>query len=268
MTRLESRLGARLLNRTTRRLSLTSDGEVFLERTRRILEAIEVAEGEITAGRRMAQGHLRVHAFPTLAVDHLSAVLPDFLVRYPRITFEFLVTNRVVDHLGDNIDLAFHVGRLPDSAFVARKIADLTQVVCASPGYLARHGTPRHPRDLRQHVCLTLSHVPDARKWSFDVAGETIEVEVSGPVVADSAHMLQRLAINGAGIVRFGDIIVAQAIREGRLIPLFEDFQRPDSFPLWVSFLPGRQRTPRIKAFLDFLSERFGSAPWRTGRER
>jgi DNA-binding transcriptional LysR family regulator len=266
MSRLETRLGARLLNRTTRRLSLTADGEIFLARARGILEAIEAAEGEIAAGRRMAQGHLRVHAFPTLAVEHLSAVLPDFLARHPRITFEFLVTNRAVEHVGDNIDLAFHVGRLPNSGFVARKIADLTQVVCASPSYLARHGTPRHPRELARHACLTLSHIPDARKWTFNLAGEAVEVEVNGPVAADSAHMLQRLAINGAGIVRFGDIIVANAIREGRLVPLFEDLQNPDNLPLWITFLPGRQRTPRVKAFLDFLSEKFATTPWRTGR--
>jgi DNA-binding transcriptional LysR family regulator len=266
MTRLESRLGVRLLIRTTRRLALTAEGEVFLDRSRKIIDAIESAENEISSTRRMAQGHLRVHAFPTFAVDHLSGVLPEFLARYPRITFEFLVTNRVVDLVDDNIDLALRVGPLGDSGFVARKISDLTQVVCASPGYLAGHGVPVHPQDLAQHACLTLSHVPDARTWQFNVGEETVHVEVNGPVVADSAHMLLRLAISGTGIIRFGDIIVAQALRDGRLVPLLEDWQQPASFPLWATFLPGRQRAPRVKAFLDFLMERFGTAPWRTSR--
>lgn len=268
MTRLESRLGVRLLNRTTRRLALTAEGEVFLDRSRKILDAIEAAESEIVSSRRAVQGHLRVHAFPTFAVDHLSAVVPEFLVRYPHITFEFVVTNRVVDLVKDNVDVAFRVGPLSDSALVARKIADLTQVVCASPAYLARNGTPAHPRDLAQHACLTLSHVPNSRKWSFKVRGEAIQVEVSGPVIADSAHMLLRLAINGAGIIRFGDIIVAEAIRDGRLIALLENLQQPESFPLWATFPPGRQRTPRVKAFVDFLMERFGAAPWRTNRRK
>jgi DNA-binding transcriptional LysR family regulator len=266
VTRLESRLGVRLLNRTTRRLALTAEGEVFLDRSRKILDAIEAAESEIASSRRAAQGHLRVHAFPTFAVDHLSAVLPDFLVRYPRITFEFLVTNRVIDLVDDDIDVALRVGPLGESTFVARKIADLTQVVCASPAYLARHGTPTHPRDLTQHACLTLSHVPNSRRWSFDVRGEAMQIEVNGPVIADSAHMLLRLAINCAGIVRFGDIIVAQAIRDGRLVPVLESLQQRESFPLWAIFQPGRQRAPRVKAFLDFLMERFGTAPWRTKR--
>jgi len=264
MTRLESRLGVRLLNRTTRQLALTAEGEIFLDRSRKILDAIEAAESEVASTRRAAQGHLRVHAFPTFAVDHLSAVLPEFLARYPRITFEFLVTNRVVDLVDDNIDVALRVGPLRDSSFVTRKIADLTQIVCASPPYLARHGTPADPRELARHACLTLSHVPDARTWAFNIAGETVKVAVNGPVTADSAHMLLRLAINGAGIIRFGYIIVAQAIQDGRLVPLLEDVQQPESFPLWAMFLPGRQRTPRIKAFLDFLTERFGAAPWRT----
>jgi DNA-binding transcriptional LysR family regulator len=266
VTRLESRLGVRLLNRTTRRLALTAEGEVFLDRSRKILDAIEAAESEIASSRRAAQGHLRVHAFPTFAVDHLSVVLPEFLARYPRITFEFLVTNRVIDLVDDNIDIALRVGPLGESTFVARKISDLTQVVCASPTYLAKHGTPTHPRDLAQHACLTLSHVPNSRRWSFDVRGEAMQIEVNGPVIADSAHMLVRLAINGAGIVRFGDIIVAQAIQDGRLIPVLESLQQRESFPLWAIVQPGRQRAPRVKAFVDFLMERFDTAPWRTKR--
>lgn len=268
ITRLESRLGVRLFNRTTRRLALTVEGELFLDRSRKILDAIEAAESEVAATRRAAQGHLRVHAFPTFAVDHLSAALPDFLSRYPRITFEFLVTNRVVDLLDDNIDVALRVGPLSDGAFVARKITDLTQVVCASPAYLARHGTPAEPSELSHHACLTLSHVPHARLWSFNVTGKVITVKVGGPIIADSAHMLLKLAINGAGIIRFGDIIVAEAIRDGKLIPLLTSWQQTDSFPLSAIFLTGRQRTPRVKVFLDFLMERFGDTPWRAPRHR
>jgi DNA-binding transcriptional LysR family regulator len=266
MTRLESRLGVRLLDRTTRRLALTAEGEVFLDRSLRILDAIEAAENEISSTRRAAQGHLRVHAFPSFAVDHLSAVLPEFLARYPRITFNFLVTNRVVDLVDDNIDVALRVGPLGDPGYAALKIAGLTQVVCASPAYLAKHGTPVQPHDLARHVCLTLSNIPNSRVWSFDVTGETVDVEVNGPVVADSAHMLLRLAVSGAGIIRFGDIIVTQAIRDGRLVPLMENLQQPGSFPLWAIFQRRRQRTPRVKAFLDFLLERFATAPWRANR--
>ena len=266
ITRLESRLGARLLNRTTRRLALTAEGEVFLDRARTILDAIEAAEAEIISARRGPQGHLRVHAFPTFAVDHLSPALPDFLARYPRVSFEFVVTNREVSLIDDNIDIALQVGPLGKSPFVARKIADLTQVVCASPAYLARHGRPAHPSDLARHSCLTLSHVPASRVWPFTAGGDAVRVEVAGPAAADSAHMLLRLAIGGLGIIRFGDIVVAQAIRDGLLVPVLEDWQEAGNFPLWALHRAGRQRIPRVKAFLDFLMERFAAAPWRTRR--
>jgi DNA-binding transcriptional LysR family regulator len=268
VTRLELRLGVRLINRTTRRLALTAEGEIYLKRSRDILRAIESAEAEIASARLSPRGHLRVHAFPTFAVDHLSAALPDFLARYPRITFEFLVTNRLIDLIGDNVDIALRVGPLNDSSLIACKIVDLTQVVCASPKYLAAHGRPLRPSDLTRHACLTLSHFPGSTSWPFRVDGELVQVEVKSPVAADSAHMLLKLAIEGVGIIRFGDIIVARAIQEGLLEPLLEGFQEPESFPMWAILPPGRQRTPKVKVFLDFLMERFGSAPWRskTGR--
>jgi len=262
ITRLESRLGAHLIIRTTRRLALTAEGDLFLDRCRKILDAIEAAEAEVASGRRGPHGHLRVHAFPTFAVDHLSAALPHFLARYPRITFEFVVTNREVDLVHDNIDIALQVGPLGKSSFVARKIADLTQIVCASPAYLARHGRPTHPSHLAQHACLTLSHIPGSRTWPFVSGSETVRVEVGGPIAADSAHMLLRLAIGGAGIIRFGDIIVAKAIRDGQLLPLLENWQEPGRFPLWALHKAGGHRTPRIKVFVDFLAEHFGKLPW------
>ncbi len=268
ITRLELRLGVRLINRTTRRLALTAEGEIYLDRSRDILRAIEAAEADIASARLSPRGHLRVHAFPTFAVDHLSSALPDFLARYPRITCEFLVTNRLVDLIADNVDVALQVGPLNDSTLVARKIVDLTQVVCASPKYLAEHGRPVQPSDLARHACLTLSHIPGSTTWPFWVNGELVQVHVKGPVAADSAHMLLRLAIEGVGIIRFGDIIVARAIQQGHLESLLQNVQESEKYPLWAILPPGRQRTPKVKVFLDFLMERFGSAPWRSKRSK
>src|SRR5438552_2031966 len=121
ITRLEHRLGVRLINRTTRRLALTAEGEIYLERAREILGAIEAVETEVSSGGLAPRGHLRVHALPAIAVDHISPVLPNFLARYPQITFDFLVTNRVVDVIGENVDIALRVGKLNDSTLVARK---------------------------------------------------------------------------------------------------------------------------------------------------
>jgi DNA-binding transcriptional LysR family regulator len=186
LTRLELRLGVRLINRTTRRLALTPEGEIYLARSREILDAIDAVEAEIGSARLSPRGHLRVHAFPAFAVDHLAPALPEFLARNPHVTFEFLVTNRFVDLIGENVDIALRVGHLSDSTLVARKIVDLTQVVCASPKYLARHGRPVRPSDLVQHACLTLGHIPGSATWPFRVDGEIIRVDVKGPLAADT----------------------------------------------------------------------------------
>lgn len=263
ITRLELRLGVRLINRTTRRLALTPEGEIYLDRSRDILRAVEAAEAEIASARLSPRGHLRVHAFPAFAVDHLAPALPDFLARYPHVTFEFLVTNRFVDLIVENVDIALRVGQLNDSTLVACKIVDLTQIVCASPKYLAAHGRPVQPSDLAEHSCLTLSHIPGSATWPFRVSGELVRIDVKGSVAADSGHMLLRLAIEGAGIVRLGDNVVADAIQEGLLEPVLQDLQEPENYPLWALLPPGRQRTPKVRVFLDFLIERFGSAAWR-----
>jgi DNA-binding transcriptional LysR family regulator len=263
ITRLEQRLGVRLVNRTTRQLALTAEGETYLERIREILDAIEIAESEIAATRSSPRGHLRVHTLPLLAADHLGPALPKFLARYPHITLDFLITNRVVDLIGENVDIALRTGHLNDSTLVARKIVDLRQVICASPKYLARRGRPSQPSDLAQHSCLTFSRIPGSAAWSFRVDGKQVSVNVKGRIGADSAGMLLRLAIEGAGIVRLGEIAVAGPIRKGLLKPLLQDFQEPESYPLWAVLPPGRQRTPKIEVFLEFLSDQFGKAPWR-----
>jgi DNA-binding transcriptional LysR family regulator len=263
ISRLEARLGVRLINRTTRRLALTAEGEIYLAHAREILAAIEAAESDVASARLSPRGHLRVHAFPVVAVHHLVPVLPDFLKRYPQITFDFLVTNRIVDILGENVDISLRMGALDDSALVARKIVDLRRIVCASPGYLARHGRPVRPADLAHHSCLTLSRNPGAATWPFRFNGELVQIDVKGTVSADSADMLLGLAIEGAGILRISEHVVAEAIEKGQLEPLLQNVQDPEKYPLWGLLPPGRHQAPKVRAFLDFLIERLGSAPWR-----
>jgi DNA-binding transcriptional LysR family regulator len=191
--------------------------------------------------------------------------LAGFFDALPQITFDFLVTNRIVDIVGENVDISLRIGGLNDSALVARKIIDLTRVVCASPSYLARHGRPVRPADLVHHSCLTLSRNPGLATWPFRLGGELMQVDVKGRVSADSADMLLRLAIEGAGILRLSEHVVADAIQKEWLEPLLQDVQDPEKYPLWALFPSGRHQAPKVKAFLDFLIERLGSAPWRIG---
>jgi DNA-binding transcriptional LysR family regulator len=264
VSRLESRLGVRLINRTTRQLALTAEGATYLKRSREILAAIEMVESELASARTSPRGHLRVHAPPVMIGDHFASVLPEFLARHPRMTVEFLVANRVVDLVAENVDIAMRTGDLPDSSLVARKIIDLTQIVCASPDYLARHGRPMSPSDLVQHPCLTLSSIPSPETWLFDDGEKRLAVQVSGPVSADSSDVLVRLAVAGMGIVRLGELAVARALTNGSLVPLLQDLQVQEGYPLWALLPPGKQRSPKVKAFLEFLAETLGRSPWRT----
>jgi DNA-binding transcriptional LysR family regulator len=268
ITRLEQRLGVRLINRTTRRLALTAEGEIYLDRVREILGAIEAAESEIASAHASPRGHLRVHTFPVIAAHELAPALPEFLARHPHITFDFMVTNRSVDLVGENVDVSLRMGPLEDSGLVARKIVDLRRVVCASPAYLARHGRPAEPADLGRHACLTLSRNPGSASWPFRVDGELVRIDVKGPVSADSADMLLQLAIGGTGILRLSEHVVAPSIREGLLQPLLQDAQDPENYPLFALLPPGRHQAPKVRVFVDFLIERLGSAPWRMGVER
>ena len=267
IARLELRLGVRLINRTTRRLALTAEGEIYLEHAREILRAIEAAESDISSARGSPRGHLRVHTFPVIAV-HLAPALPDFLARYPQITFDFMVTNRIVDLVGENVDVSLRMGPLNDSGLVARKIVDLARIVCASPSYLARHGRPLQPSDLIRHSCLTLSRNPGSATWPFRTNGKVVQINVKGPISADSADMLLKLAIEGAGILRLSEHVVAGSIQNGQLQPLLQDAQDPETYPLCALLPPGRHQAPKVRAFIDFLIERLGSALWRVGITR
>jgi DNA-binding transcriptional LysR family regulator len=268
IARLEQRLGVRLINRTTRHLALTAEGEVYLDRVREILGAIDAAESEITSARTSPRGHLRVHTLPVIAAHHLAPALPDFLARHPHITLDFMVTNRIVDLVGENVDVSLRMGPLEDSGLVSRKIVDLCRIVCASPSYLARHGRPAEPADLVRHACLTLSRNPGSANWPFRINGKLTRIDVKGPVSADSADMLLQLAIGGAGILRLSEHVVARSIHEGLLQPLLQDAQDPETYALFALLPPGRHQGPKVRAFIDFLIERLGSAPWRTGVRR
>ena len=263
VARLEQRLGVRLINRTTRSLALTAEGKIYLNRSREILTAIEATEAEIASARLSPSGRLRVQAPPVMIGDHFGPALSEFLARYPRLMVEFLVTNRPIDIVAENVDVAMRTGNLPNSSMVATKVIDLTQFICASPEYLARHGRPKVPEDLERHQCLILNGIPDPTVWTFRKGSERVAVEIKGAVSADSSDVLLRLAVEGVGIVRLGELAVARALRNGLLEPLLLDMQVSEGYPLWALMPPGRQRSPKVKVFLDFLRERLGEAPWR-----
>jgi len=263
VTRLEDRLGVRLLDRTTRRLALTPEGEAYFHRSQRILSDIAEAEDEVASFRGEPRGLLRVNVGTAFGMHQLVPALPEFLARHPEMRVELTVTDRVVDLIEEGADIAIRLGALGDSSLVARKICELERVVCASPAYLRRHGTPAKPQDLLEHNCLSVDYAPSLRRWPFAIDGAVRHVEVNGNVSANNADALLQLALLGAGVIRLSEVIVAQALREGRLVPLLADVHHSEPLPLHAVYPQGRHRSPRIEAMVAFLVERFARAPWR-----
>lgn len=263
VTRLEDRLGVRLLHRTTRRLSLTPEGEAYFVRCRRILADIAEAEEEVGRARGRPAGLLRMGVGTAFGMHQLVPALPRFFERYPDIRLELAVTDRRVDVVEEGSDLAIRIGALSDSSLVARRICSLERTICAAPAYLERHGTPLAPEDLLSHNCLYVSSMPELRRWPFDTATGPHVIEVSGTVGSDSAETLLQLAIEGVGIIRLTDVIVGAEIAKGTLVPVLTGAHHVEPLPLYAVHPPGRQRSPKVAAMVDFLVENFGHAPWR-----
>lgn len=263
VTRLEDRLGVRLLNRTTRKLALTPEGEAYFHRSQRILSDIHEAENEVAQFRTQPKGLLRINVGTAFGMHQLTPALPEFLAAHPELQIELTVTDRVVDLIEEGADLGLRLGTLPDSSLVARKICDVERVVCASPAYLEKNGTPKRPDDLLRHNCLAISYSPSLRRWPFASGDGVRHVEVAGNVSANTAESLLQLALLGVGIIRLSDAIVGEAIRDGRLAALLQDVHHAEPVPLHAVYPQGRHRSPRVAAMIDFLVERFGSAPWR-----
>ncbi len=266
ITRLEARLGVRLLNRTTRRLTTTPEGEAFYARGRRILSEIDEAEQEVTRFRTTPRGLLRMHTLVAFGLHQLPPVIDEFLHRYPEMNLELSISDRLADLIEEGADMAVRTGVPRDSSLVARPICDTHRVICAAPSYLARHGAPRTPDDLLHHNCLYIGTQPALRRWPFSDAsapGGVRTIEVAGSVVADNAETVLQLALNGVGIVRLGELVVGEPIRAGRLVPVLTDVHHVEPLPLYAVYPHARVRSPKVAAMVDFLIEKFAHAPWR-----
>ena len=259
VARLEARLGVKLLTRTTRRLAPTPEGEAYAARARDILALIEAAEAEAMAGGARPRGHLRVNTGTAFARHRLVPILPAFFARYPEITLDLGVTDRRVDMVAEQADVVLRVGALEESGLIARKLADGRRVICAAPAYLARRGTPTRPEDLLQHDCLVVHGLARLPAWPFrDGKGGVRTLTVRGRAATDSAEAVRGMALAGLGIIRVAAFFVAQDIRLGRLVPLLEAEHASEEVPLWALVAPGRQRMPRVRAFIDFVAEQVG----------
>ncbi|WGS51290.1 LysR family transcriptional regulator [Paraburkholderia sp. D15] len=258
---LESELNARLLQRTTRRLSLTDTGQTYYERCKHILEAFDEARREASDSQGAARGLLRVAAPVTFGAMHLGEVVARYLADHPHVNVEVVVGDRYVDLIDAGVDVAIRIGRLDDPGLVTRRIAPCRMVVCASPAYLERHGTPRKPADLMRAQRLAFSEAVSAGDWTLLDAKNRAHV-IDGPsrVVANNTQMLLAAALAGAGIAYGPTFVFGEHLRRGELVALLPAY-RTTSLTIQAVY-PSAQRIPlKVRRFVDYLVETFGDEP-------
>jgi len=255
---LEADLGARLFHRTTRSLTLTEAGRDYFARATRILADLEEANASVSQLQAAPRGRLRLNAPMSFGFLHLAPALGDFLARYPDIELDVALTDRFVDLVDEGVDVAVRIGSLTDSSLVARRLAVVRRVLCASPDYLKARGVPRTPDDLKAHDCLSNTNVNVTREWRFiHPDGSPWPIEVKGRMSANNGDMLRVAALRGHGFVHLPTFIVGEDLQAGRLISVLEPYVAQD-LTLNAVFPTARHLSPKVRAFVDFLAERFG----------
>ncbi len=259
VSRIEDRLGTRLLMRSTRALTLTAEGEVYLARATRILAEIEETERVVAGTRGEPQGRLRVSVSVGFGVMHVVPLVPRFLARFPRVELDLSLTDDVIDLFDERTDIGIRAGPLRDSSLKARKVVQTRRVIVASPGYLERHGTPRVPRDLAAHNCLRFNFRSN-EEWPFrdPGTGDALRIPISGNVFANNGPTLRRLAIEGVGLARLGQFHVQRDIEAGRLVTVLDEHNAEDIELIHAVFVGHDHLAARIRAFIDFLVEALG----------
>jgi DNA-binding transcriptional LysR family regulator len=258
---LEDWLGTRLLNRTTRKLTLTEAGESFRERCEVVLSEISEAEAAAASLQSTTRGLLRLNAPTTFAIRHLGPVIAAYLERYPQMQIDLVLSDRMVDLVEEGFDMAIRIGELADSRLIARQIAPSRFVLCAAPSYLERSGEPKHPADLPKHHCLEYSLRAPAGRWLFTGPdGRGLSIPISGRLKATNGDLLRNAAIHGLGITLAPTFIVGEDLRCGRLVPLLRDY-KVKAVAIFAVHLPGRYPPPKVRSFIDFLVEQFGPEP-------
>lgn len=261
---LENRLGARLLNRTTRRLSLTEAGAAYHERCMRIVADVEEAELLVTRLHSDPRGRLKVNAPMSFGQIHLAPAIPDFLALYPHVRVEMTLNDRIVELIDEGFDLAVRIGRLEDSSLIARLIARSPGVVCGAPGYFRRHGVPATPGDLSRHNCLIYSYASSGDTWQFTGPDGDESVRVNGNFWANNGDALRAAALRGLGVLMAPRFIVGEDLRSRALEAVLGDYGTLDP-SIYAVYPHNRHVSAKLRVFVDFLVKRFGSnSHWNT----
>jgi DNA-binding transcriptional LysR family regulator len=259
---LEAHLDTRLLNRTTRRLSLTESGQGFYERCVQLLADLEEAEQAATQTAARPRGTLRITTSINFGVRHVSPAIGAFLAKYPEVKFDVSLSDRIVDLVEEGYDLAIRIGSAGGETVVARKLGEARMVACASPAYLKARGAPKAPEDLARHPCLTYEYMPVRNVWPFrGKDGREHTVRVAGPLHSNNGDLLAAAAVAGVGIAYEPEFILGPDLKAGRLVPILTSYSAPTG-PIYAVYPSRRYLSAKVRAFVDFLAQRFANASW------
>ena len=268
VTRLEERLSVRLLNRTTRRLSLTEAGRVFYDHSRRGLQDIEDAQLEISRLQEKPRGVLRINSPMSFGIMHIAPLLPEFQRQYPEISVDMNLDDRKVDVIEEGFDVSIRISEMPDSSLVARRIAPCKHAIVAAPAYLERHGTPRTPGDLRDHNVISFRYQASATDWHFLAPdNKPASVAVTGSVQMNNSLALREAVLGGVGIMRAPTFVVGDDIQQKRLVRLLPAYQ-PLEISIFLVYPQRRHLSPKVRAFVDFMASEISEPPYWDARTR
>lgn len=258
---LESRLGTRLLHRTTRKLSLTPEGELFHERCKQLLDGVSEAEAELTATSTEAFGQLRVNVPVSFGLLHLAPLWPAFMSLHPRVELDVTLADRLVDIVDEGYDLAVRIGQLKTSSLVSRQLTTTRMVLCASPEYLRRNGVPEHPDDIAQHAVISYSLLSMGEQWEFDGPSGAISVKVVPRMRTNSGDTCCEAAVQHQGIVLQPSFLVGPHLASGALVEVLPQY-RSKEFGIYVVYPSRRHLSPKVRVLIDFLLDAFRMRAW------
>jgi DNA-binding transcriptional LysR family regulator len=258
---LEARLGTRLMHRTTRKRSLTPEGEVFLERCRHLLEGVAEAEAELTVRSGEAVGRLRVNVPVTFGLLHLAPLWPAFMAMHPRVELDITLTDRLVDLVDEGYDLAVRIARLQPSSLVSRQLSTTRLVLCASPEYLRRHGTPVHPAELTQHAVIAYTLLSMGERWEFDGPRGPVTVTIAPQMRTNSGDTCCAAALQHRGLVLQPTFLVGPHLASGALVEVMPQY-RSAELGVFAVYPSRKHLTPKVRVLIDFLVEAFLARAW------
>jgi DNA-binding transcriptional LysR family regulator len=261
---LEDHLGTRLLNRTTRRLSLTESGQVYYERCLQIIA--DVAEAEQAAGQLTAipRGTLKIAMPVSFGTIKIGPLITEYVRQYPEVKLDIALADRKVDLIDEGFDLAIRIGSLPESGLIARKLAVDRTAICAAPAYLKQHGTPHKPEDLRRHACLNYTYASSGDEWYLKNDREELVVPTSGPIKANNGDMLRLAALSGGGIIWQPRFIVEDDLRTGRLVEVLTNYSTAE-LGIYAIYPSRKHLSAKVRTFVDFLVDKLGSTDAKDG---